>query len=627
MRKIILVGFIGTLLLLIAALVACTPSAVPAASGVAALPATATLAPTNTPAPISTALAAGAMLTATAAPSLTPTVVNSQPLPAAVSGIVQDAHGPVANAIVQLQRSPNQTTTDTNGAFQLKGLSGTNPVTLVAWSQGYYEGWTVVNPSAPDFPGADSLKITLKPVPQTDNLKYPWFSYNGVQGSASCGLCHREYPEWQADAHSQSATNIRFLTMYTGKNVNGQVGQPVKFGTAGAALPPDPALPYYGPGFQVDNPSRAGNCAACHTPVASNVDNTSNCSWSGCHTDLTIERSDGKILPATRPQVSSGAGLEGISCEFCHKVASVAIDPKTKLPAPDMPGIMSMKLTRPADGQQIFYGTLVDVARRVSYSPLESSSEFCAPCHYGVFGGVVGVGEVTGGVTIYNSYGEWLNSPYSDPKTGQTCQACHMRPSDANYYVFPSVGGMTRDYFLFHDHTMPGASDTELLQNAVTMQSTSQRSADQLQVQVKITNDQTGHDVPTDSPSRSMILVVEATDASGKTLILSQGPVNPDWSGNYGGKPGKTFAKVLKDGWTGETPTAAYWRPVTIVDDNRLAPLATDTSTYTFDLPAGQAAKVSVHLVYRRSFQKLAEEKGWTDPDIPMEENTIQVEK
>ena len=53
---------------------------------------------------------------------------------------------------------------------------------------------------------------------------------------------------------------------------------------------------------------------------------------------------------------------------------------------------------------------------------------------------------------------------------------------------------------------------------------------------------------------------------------------NPAYSGNYAGQPGKTFAKVLRDEWTGETPTAAYWRPVTIVEDTRLAALATDTT-------------------------------------------------
>jgi hypothetical protein len=124
-----------------------------------------------------------------------------------------------------------------------------------------------------------------------------------------------------------------------------------------------------------------------------------------------------------------------------------------------------------------------------------------------------------------------------------------------------------------------------------------------------------------------MILVVEALDARGKPLALRQGPVLPDYSGNYAGRPGKSFAKVLKDEWTGETPTAAYWRPVTIVADTRLAALATDTTRYTFDLAAGEAAQVNVRLVFRRAFEELAKQKGWDDPDILMAESTMQVKK
>ncbi len=440
-------------------------------------------------------------------PPLTRTDVPAQvsrptsPLPSTISGIVRDAQGQLAEAIVQVQGSPTQTLTSATGTFTLTGMTG-HPITVTAWSAGYYVGWTTLNPGAPDWDASRVISITLKPIPQTDNTKYPWFSFDGVKGSASCGLCHREYKEWQADAHSQAAKNLRFLTIYTGNNAKGDAGQSTKWGGNGKALPPDPNLPYYGPGFQLDTPDRAGNCATCHTPVASKVANDVNCAWSGCHTDLTIERSNGRIKSATRPLVSSGDGAEGITCDFCHKVADVIIDPVTKLPMPDMPGILSMQLTRPDDDQQIFYGTLVDVARRVSYSPLESQSEYCAPCHYGVFGGVVGVGRVTGGTLIYNSYGEWLDSPYSDPKTGQTCQQCHMPKSSANYFVFPERGGLTRDYATLHDHTMPGASDEKLLQNAVTLKSTARREGDKLQVEVSVTNDKTGHHVPTDAPIR-----------------------------------------------------------------------------------------------------------------------------
>jgi hypothetical protein len=559
--------------------------------------------------------------------TVVPTAVNKTPLPPVVSGMIQNADGPVAGAIVQVQGAPKQVKSGKDGSFQIDGLSGTTPAIITAWTEGHYVGWIAVNPSAPDWKGSNALKITLKPVPQSDNLDYPWFSFGGVQGSASCGLCHREYDEWKADAHSQAATNFRFLSMYKGTNAEGKESQPVKWGEGGKALPADPSKPYYGPGFQLDTPNRAGNCATCHTPVASKVSNQKNCGWSGCHTDLTIERSNGIITPNTRPVGLTGDGAEGITCDYCHKVGEVDVDPHTRLPKPDMPGILSMQLHRPQDGQQVFYGTLVDVNRRVSYSPLESQSEFCAPCHYGVFGGVVGVGKVTGGTVIYNSYGEWLNSPYSDAKSGKTCQQCHMQVSDANYFVFPEMGGHVRDYDELHNHYMPGAADADLLKNTVKLDSTAQRSGDQLSVKVSITNTGAGHDVPTDSPNRQMILVVEATDANGSPLALKAGPVNPDWAGNFAGQPGKTFMKLLRDEWTGETPTGAYWRPITVVEDTRLAALATDTQQFTFSLPAGVEATIHVQVIFRRTFQTLAQQKGWNDPDILMQEATLTIKK
>ncbi len=549
------------------------------------------------------------------------------PMPTTISGTILTAAGPVAGALVQIKGTDNKTTAAQDGTFQLSGVGKVTPVMVTAWTPGYFIGWVELNPQAQDWKDGKDIQITLKPLYENDNAKYPWFSFEGVSFSASCGLCHREYPEWQADAHSQSAVNPRFLSIYTGTDVKGNPGQPVSFGVDGKPLPPDPSKPYYGVGFKLDTPNRAGNCATCHTPVASQVPNNQNCGWSGCHTSLTIERSNGVIPPATSAVVSSGAGLDGISCEFCHKVGDIILDPKTKLPKPDMPGILSMRLYRPEGDAQLFFGTMLDVTRRVSYLPLQSQSEYCAACHYGVFGGVVGMGTVTGGTVIYNSYGEWLNSPYSDPKTGKTCQDCHMPVLDTEVSVFPEKGGIPRDYTPFHSHYMPGAADEKLLQNSVSLVSSAQRVGGQLQVQVRVTNDQTGHDIPTDSPNRSMILVIEVVDAQGKPVNLLQGPVNPAWSGNYSGTPGKTFAKVLRDDWTGETPTAAYWRPVTVVEDSRLAPLATDATQYTFDLPAGVTAQVNVKLFFRRTFQEIAQQKGFTDPDILMEAVNIPVEK
>ena len=545
-------------------------------------------------------------------------------LPPTLSGTVTNANGLVAGALVQVQGTANQTQTDENGAFTLVGIAGTPPIVLTAWAANHYVGWATLDPDAEDWTGGDQISITLRPLPEHDNNEYAWFSFEGVEGSASCGLCHREYEEWQADQHSQAAINHRFITMYTGTDIDGRRGQPVMWGPNGA-LPPDASEPYYGPGYRLDYPTRAGNCATCHTPLASNAPNNQNCAWSGCHTNLTVERSPDFIAQPAVPLSLSGDAAEGISCDFCHKIGDVYLDAHTHLPLPDMPGILSLRLYRPEEGEQVFFGTVADVNRRVSYLPLQSQSEFCAACHYGVFGGVVGDGTVTGGTVIYNSYGEWLDSPYSDPETGATCQQCHMPVVSENWFVFPERGGLTRDYVPLHNHTMPGAADENLLQNSVTMNSSAQRDGNQLQVEVSITNDKTGHHIPTDAPIRSMILIVEALDSTGDPLVLVQGPVNPAYSGNYGGLAGKTFAKVLRDEWTGETPTGAYWRPVTIVEDTRLAALATDTTNYTFDVPDGEIVTVEVRLVFRRAFQELMDQKGWDDADILMEHEIIQI--
>ena len=91
-----------------------------------------------------------------------------------------------------------------------------------------------------------------------------------------------------------------------------------------------------------------------------------------------------------------GDAADGISCEFCHKTAQVYINPKTDLPYEDSPGILSMRLLRPTEGNDLFFGTLNDVVRpelpaaRDFYLPAMAESSFCAGCHYGVMGGVVG---------------------------------------------------------------------------------------------------------------------------------------------------------------------------------------------------------------------------------------------
>jgi hypothetical protein len=534
-----------------------------------------------------------------------------------IRGVVQDAGGPVADATVRVQLTDYETASAEDGSFVLKDLPMTEPVIVTAWAEDYYIG------HSEGMPGLVPITITVKPHYQTDNLDYEWFEFDGVQGSASCAPCHPSYEEWKADAHGQSAVNPRFISMYEGTDVHGNQSPMTRFGGDGQIVPPDPDE-YYGPGVKTDYPERDWNCAACHTPLADNRDPDDTCAWSGCHMGLTASRSDELEASVPATGMVDPNALDGIGCDFCHKIGDVIISSETGLPYPDRPGIMSMRLLRPEEGEQLFFGTFDDDIRRVTKLPLLEESEYCAPCHYGVFSGVVAPGEVAGGVVIYNSFGEWLNSPYSDPKTGETCQECHMPPTGENpYFVHPEKGGLIRDPHEITNHDMLGVTDVEFLQESVTMTTTAAVENGRVVANVDIYNDNTGHHVPTGAPQRHLILVVQAVDDQGNPLSLADGPILPEWTGNYAGQPGEAYAKVLRDEWSGEVPSAAYWRDVTLVSDNRIAAYETAETRYVFEAPTEGDVTVTAQLLFRRSFQELADLKGWDDPDITMASDEI----
>lgn len=509
-----------------------------------------------------------------------------------ITGTVHDARGPVAGAHVRVQGSEVRDTTDKQGRFVLPWLAGDLPVTVTAWASGFYVGWATATPAG------GAVTIVLKPYYTADNVDYEWFSDEGVPGTLSCSHCMPAYIEWQRDAHSRSAINPRFLSMYNGTDFDGHQSPPTRFvdDPKNGPIPERPEVgePYFGPGFKLDYPTEAGPCAACHVPVAA-----------------VCRREDSRV----DPNQARGVERDGVACEFCHKIGEVELDPLTHLPHPDRPGVLSVRLFRPAEGQQLFFGPFDDVTRRVSYLPLEEESAFCAPCHHGVFSGT----------TVYDSYGEWLASPYSDPRTGKTCQSCHMPPAGYDSFVYPEKDGLRRNPARVLTHTMPGAANEELLRNALTMHADAEVKGGQLTVLVTITNDKTGHDVPTDSPLRHMILLVSATDAGGHQLAQIDGPKVPTWGGvgrpedgYYAGLAGKAFAKVLKERWTGVSPTGAYWNQTVIVSDNRIAAFATDSSSYTFAAQPDVAVTVDVKLLFRRAYKQLADLKKWNDPDLVM---------
>jgi len=521
-------------------------------------------------------------------------------------GVVRDAHGPVAGAVVRIQATDTAVTSDLGGRFLFEDLRCGEPVSLTAWSPGYYIGGGI--PYSPSGrPGESEVEILLTAHAAEDNLSYLWLpseQFPGRGENQGCAECHSSenggppelegllpVDEWRQDAHGSSAVNPRFLSMYFGTDVSGRKSPPTKFSRnrdyGPVPLPPDPRRPYYGPGYKLDFPDSDGNCGSCHIPIAA----------------------VGKPY-GVNPADISEAAAEGVSCDFCHKIWDVRLQ-EDGLPSANRPGVLSVELRRPEQGHQLFMGPFDDVAPgEDTYLPLQRQSAFCASCHFGVFWDI----------PIYNSYGEWLDSPYSDPVEGQSCQDCHMPKRGAEYFVRPDKGGLRRDPSRISSHLMPGALDEELLQNALTMTVTVERKRDTLGVRVELVNDQTGHHVPTDSPLRHLILTVQVTDGEGRLLPRLEGPELPSWAGPYIDTSGKVYAKVLEELWTEVSPSGAYWNQTRILSDNRLPAYGRDLSRYVFSAPASEPLDLEVRLVYRRAFRELMEQKGWQTDDILMEQ-------
>lgn len=486
---------------------------------------------------------------------------------ASVSGSVLLSDGGSAEgAWVRVQTTDNLTYADENGEFFLDAIDGGITVTITAWIPEYKVGWVTV------VPPADDVTITLNRYATGDNTEYIWnTSYpdpeNPILGCGHCML--PAFDEWQHTAHATSGMNPRFLSLYNGTDITGIVTVP--------------------PGYLLDFPGTTGNCATCHAPGAA------------YDAPFTTNMND-----------LEGVEAEGIFCEFCHKIGEVYLDLITSLPYNNSPGVISMRLYRPFPGDQLFFGSLDDVTRRVSNLPLEKSSHFCAPCHQFSFWGT----------PIYESYAEWLASPY--PASGIECQTCHMPSGTTQYFIPPELGGLPRNPDRLATHLDLGLKDTEFMQNTVTMTMSAEQVGNQIEVGVALMNFGAGHHVPTDHPGRHLILILQAEDEKGNSLEYLKGPSVPEWGGAQAGLPGTAYAKILQDVMTEEYPVVSYWNQTRILSDNRIPALGTAVSNYIFSEPGdGGMVTITATLIFRRTFQAEMDARAWGSNDILMESTTL----
>jgi len=476
---------------------------------------------------------------------------------------------PIAGAVVSVQASHIETTTDESGAFELGDASG-NGLVIVAGAKGYFYASSIE--SAP----ASDVELRLELVPQEDD---PYYTFTSPE---RCGTCHEEqYDEWLDSPMQKGGMNTWVYDIYNGT------------GTGTQELP---GFTYTRDSvFAESNP--ASECASCHQPEP----------WAREPFEPMGDRNE-----------PTPGMLHGVSCDMCHRIADIDIS------KPNFPGIFPgvVTLTRPAAKDWVvMYGVLGDVTyelpgwMRASYQP-QLNSEVCAACHQDA-NDLEENHDFENGIISEPTYLEWADTPYADPESElhAECVDCHMAATNADAACDRVT--LDRPDGDVRSHRILGTT-AEFLENALSVAMEAEIVGDSVEVEVAITNDQTGHHVPTGVTIRNMILLVEASQASdgeplehtGSTVIHDLGGVGDPAEGYYAGLPGRLYGKI-NISEAGGSPTF-FTDAVAIVTDNRIAALETDTTNYTFAIPA-EAGDINLRarVIYRRSWRALVDGKDW----------------
>jgi hypothetical protein len=497
---------------------------------------------------------------------------------AAISGraIRADNGQPVAGLTVGVQAEPGSptTTTDANGQFTLN-VNPAEPIYLAAWKPYDHAPSAVNYATAAEFaiPGQTDVEFRMSVLPTVDQAGY------SVPSVGSCGTCHADqFAQWQQSVHANAARNVWVRDLFSGDGTPG--------GGAGYVF------------TQTHDPGETGFCATCHAPMQ----------------DVFTP---GQVMFNA---ITGPAGLDGVSCLGCHQIADV--DPAQLNGLHHVGGKSDYRFPAATEHPTEFWvwGPLRDVeagTMRNLYSPLYRQALYCASCHQ--------YNNPDTGAPGQTTYTEWLASPFAQPGPNQkVCQDCHMPPADGPGTI-ATTSPVIRPAEQRRGHQFGGSTPANL-QQAILLRATASQVGGQVEVQVEVENRGAGHAFPTGVSIRNAFVLVEARIGT-SDLVQTAGPTLPFWlndavpgiqPGDYAGRPGKGFAKILEGRINGQGPIV---RPVLFIDaegvhsDTAIPSGATDVSTYRFQIPAGVVgqATITTRLVYRRAFRELYVTKGWTE--------------
>ncbi len=517
----------------------------------------------------------------------------------AVRGRVISQYGPVENARVRLAGEKNYTLTDRQGRYELQSeyWPGARLI-ITAGKEGWFNNGQLVRRSG------RTRDIFLNPVYLNDQPGYRFIS------PVTCSRCHvklTRYYDQSKMAHTTS--NPKVLNMLYGTDAYNRAG--------------------IGPGYKLDNPDSDGNCASCHAPSTA---------------------TSGPWVQDLQSVLRSGlAEWDGISCDYCHKVRKVIAD-RTK--PSGTATVLERQASRRGNSILVFgpYDDVTAPPMAASYNPLFDEGLFCAQCHSHSQklakgqtwepGKVYTAAEWKGfGLkdnsylpiqTTYREWKQWQDQlPVDDGNKGKKCQDCHMSwrkemlPYD-NYVVdggARNMWGTFRSPKNIRPHHFDGGTQTQL-KTALSLELEGEIAGNRAVINAYITNTNGGHWVPTGETMRSVMLLVSVKDSSGKLLKMIKGSRLPSWAGqgkpddgNYAGRPGAVFARVLGD--DEGNLHVPFWQATRVVADTRIRPKKTVTYRFEFALEDPQDEPTAeASLIYRPAIKPLARMKNWDSPDI-----------
>ena len=321
--------------------------------------------------------------------------------------------------------------------------------------------------------------------------------------------------------------------------------------------------------------------------------------------------------------------FDGVNCSGCHQIAG---DSLGKVFSGDIRYDTLHYIFGPVENPISSVMTAATGFDAV-YQPYFRDAALCASCHTLITETITPDGDPTGGHFVEQAtYHEWLNSSYSNPDNGITCQGCHFpEVTDGVKIATPYSGFPLRSPIGLHDMVGGNVFILQMLRDnseaigvkATTDQldSTIARTRRLLQQQtldlemeylgietdtalyaLKITN-KAGHKFPSGFPSRRAWIHLVVVTENGDTLMNS-GRLNTDFTLAGLDAPFEPHHQVLRqsdDVQVYEQIMADVNGSVTTVlqhaaeniKDNRLVPAGFSSSHYSYDTVAVSGAALT----------------------------------